>query len=83
MESLSEREKSVITAMTALGRSLGRWPTVREVGERIAIMEGKNVLSVASSFRSLHRKGYLVKDGYGYAIRGQRVKVTKAIIIKE
>lgn len=76
------REKSVIAEMTRLGRTFGRWPTVREVGDAIANREKKPGLSVASTFRALAEKGYLIKEGNGYAVRGYRVKVRKAVVVK-
>lgn len=79
---LSRRETAVLAAMTNLARSLGRWPTVRETGEYIAEQEGKSSLSVASTFRALAAKGYLVKDGSGYAILGYRVRVKSAEVVR-
>lgn len=94
MEELSKRERSVIAEMTALARAYGRWPTVREVGDAIADRERKtgvsltkrrkssNTLSVSSTFRALAAKGYLIKEGHGYALRGFRVKVKSAVVVK-
>lgn len=80
MDTLTPREKQVVAAITRWARRFGCWPTIREIGADIAEREGRPSLSVASSFRSLIRKGVIARDARGYRVLAMKIKQSVRLV---
>lgn len=64
MFTITDRQRRVLDAVTALSQRLGYPPTLRELGTELGI---RSTNGVADHLRALERKGFVVRGGAGHA----------------
>ncbi len=67
MSELKKKEKKIILFIKEFALTNGYLPTIREIGEGVNL---KSTSSIACYMVSLEKKGYIIRDGWRYKVKG-------------
>ncbi len=65
---LTEKQQEFLRYIRSFMKENGIWPTYREIGDHFGF---RSPNSVTQNLQALHKKGYLDRDEYGYALLDQ------------
>lgn len=76
---LTPKQKAFFGYITRFIDDNGTWPTYREIVEYFSF---RSPNSVTQNLQALLKKGYLIRDGLGYALAGRRTLENRGIPVK-